>query len=72
MAIMNSAEFARMIEQIAREHKYTHMEAVLKYCEMNYIEPQEIAKMIDGPLKEKIRNDFVNCDMLPKTASFDI
>ena len=52
MAIMSQSEFALLIEQIAKENKQTHVEAVLTYCAANYIEPIEIAKMIaDGPLK---------------------
>lgn len=72
MAIMSQQDFAMMIELIARDNKQTHLEAVLSYCADNYLEPEEIAKMIDGPLKDKIRANYVDLDMLKKTASFDI
>ena len=69
MAIMSKQDFAILIEGIARKKKMTHMEAVLDYCKEHYIEPEEIAKMIDGPLKDKIRSNFVDADMLKRTAS---
>lgn len=72
MAIMSQQDFALMIERIARDNKQTHLEAVLAYCADNYLEPEDIAKMIEGPLKDKIRVNYVDMDMLPKTAAFDI
>lgn len=70
MAILTQNEFALMIEAIARDNKQTHIEAVLQYCADNYIEPAEIAKMIDGSLKDKIKANFVEMNMLEKTTSF--
>lgn len=72
MAIMSQHDFALMIEKIARDNKQTHIEAVLQYCSDNYIEPDEIAKMIDGPLKDKIRANYVDMNMLRKTATLNI
>jgi hypothetical protein len=69
---MSQNEFALMIEGVARDNKQTHVEAVLKYCSDNYIEPEEIAKMIEGPLRDKIRANFVDINMLKRTASFNI
>ena len=68
MAIMSQTDFAMMIEEIAAMEKLTHVDAVLKYCAINFIEPSEIAKMIDGSLKDKMRSDFVSMEMLKKTA----
>lgn len=70
MAILTQIEFALMIEEIARDNKQTHIEAVLKYCADNYIEPSEIAKMISGSLKDKIRSNFVEMDMIQDGANF--
>ena len=69
MAIMTQLDFAMMIESIAAENKQTYVDAILKYCADNYIEPEEIAKMINGSLKDKIRFNFVELEMLKKTAS---
>lgn len=65
---MTQTDFAMMIESIAKNEKLTYIEAVLRYCDDNYIEPMEIAKMIDGSLKDKIRMNFVDMEMLKKTA----
>jgi hypothetical protein len=54
------------------EHKITHMEAVLKYCEDNSIEPEEIASKINKSLKEKIAINMRELNYLPKQASLDV
>ena len=47
-------EFSLYIEMLVLEHKISHMDAVLKYCVDNMIEPEEIASKINKSLKEKI------------------
>lgn len=69
MSVMTQTDFAMMIEKIASENKQTYIEAVLQYCADNFIEPHEIAKMIDGSLKDKIRSNFVDIDMIKRTAT---
>lgn len=65
--------FSSYIEQKVREKKgLTHLDAVLNYCKENYIDPQDIKKMINKSLKEKIEIDFQNDGYLPKNATLDI
>lgn len=66
--ITNQTEFALLIEELVKSDKLTHVEAVMQYCADNFIEPHEIAKMIDGSLKDKMRANFVDMDMLKRTA----
>lgn len=68
MSIMTQTDFAMIIEELALTEKLTYTEAVLRYCADNFIEPVEIAKMINGSLKDKIRMNFVEMGMLQKTA----
>ncbi len=68
MSVMTQTDFAMTIERIAAAEKLSHVDAVLHYCADNFIEPTEIAKMIDGSLKDKIRMNFVEMEMLKKTA----
>lgn len=65
-------EFSLFIEMQVIEHKITHMEAVLKYCEDNSIEPEEIASKINKSLKEKIAINMRDLNYLPKQASLDV
>lgn len=65
--------FSSYIEQKVREKKgLTHLDAVLNYCKENYIDPEDIKKLINKSLKEKIEIDFQNDGYLPKNATLDI
>jgi hypothetical protein len=58
---------------MVREHKgLSHMEAVLKYCNENFVEPSDVKKLINKSLKQKIQVDFENDGYLPKSATLDI
>lgn len=65
-------EFSLHIEGIVQQHKITHMEAVLKYCEENMLEPEDIKDKINKPLKEKIAMNMMELNYLPKKASLDL
>ena len=65
--------FSSYIEQKVREKKgLTHLDAVLNYCKENYIDPEDIKKLINKSLREKIEIDFQNDGYLPKNATLDI
>lgn len=69
----DSATFSKYIEQLVREKKgLTHMEAVLFYCKENFVEPEDIKKLINKSLKEKIEIDMQNDGLLPRNATLDI
>lgn len=68
----NAAQFSLHIEQMAAQKRMTHMEAVLKYCEENYIEPDEIKSLINKPLRDKIEIDMREANLLPKQATLDV
>ena len=46
--------FSLEIENIVKEKKITHMDAVLLYCYKNGIEPDKVSSLITKALKEKI------------------
>jgi len=68
----NSNEFSLHIEKIVLTTKLTHMEAILKYCEDNLLEPDEISKMINKSLKEKIACNMRELNFLPKKSTIDL
>lgn len=65
-------EFSLFIEQSAHEQNISHMDMVLKYCEENFLEPSDVAGMINKSLKDKIEMDFRNINMLPQQATLDV
>lgn len=48
------------------------MDAVLAYCAENYIDPEDIAKMINKSLRDKIEVEMREANMLPKQAKLDV
>lgn len=60
------------IEQLSREKRISHMDAVLYYCESNFIEPDEIKGLINKTLRDKIEADMRSINLLPKQASLDV
>jgi KaiC/GvpD/RAD55 family RecA-like ATPase len=68
----SAAQFSMFIEHIAVERKMTHMDAVLKYCEENFVEPEDIKNLINKSLRDKIEVDMINENMLPKRATLEV
>jgi hypothetical protein len=68
----NSNDFSLHIEQIVATSKINYMDAVLEYCKENYLEPEDVAKLINKSLKDKIEMDFRELNYLPKQAQLDV
>ena len=64
--------FSLEIENIAKDKKISHMDAVLRYCEKNNIEPDSVSRLITKGLKEKIEANARELNFLPKTATLPI
>lgn len=67
-----SNDFSLHIEQIVQDKKINYMDAVLEYCKENYLEPQDVAKLINKSLKDKIEMNFRELNYLPKQAQLDV
>ncbi len=68
----NSNEFSLLIEQIVKEKRINHMDAVLEYCKENYLEPEDVKSLNNKSLKEKIEMNFREMNYLPKQAQLDV
>ena len=70
---MNSKEFSLQIEKIVQERKgISYMDAILKYCEENELDPGTVAPMITKTLKDKITIEAQNLNYLPKTGQLPV
>lgn len=67
-----AAAFSLHIEELSRKHRMSHMDAVLKYCADNYLEPEDIKSLINKTLKDKIERDMREANLLPKQATLDV
>jgi KaiC/GvpD/RAD55 family RecA-like ATPase len=65
-------EFSLHIEQIVKDKRLSYMDAVLDYCKENYLEPADVASLINKSLKDKIEMDFRELNYLPKQAKLDV
>ena len=65
-------EFSLHIEQMVRNSKMTYMDAVLEYCKENYLDPQDISKLINKSLRDKIKVNATELNYFPKQATLDI
>ncbi len=65
-------EFHVKIESIVKDTSMSYMDAVLYYCESNKMEPETAGSLINGKLKQKIREEAEELNFLPKTARLPI
>lgn len=68
----NPKEFSLHIEKIVSEKRISHMDAVLQYCKENFLEPEDIKKLINKSLKDKIKVNATELNYFPKPATIDI
>ena len=68
----NTNEFSLFIESLVVEKRISHMDAVLLYCEQNFIDPEDISGMINKNLKQKIERDMIELNYLPKKGTLDV
>ena len=70
---MNSKEFSLKIEQIVHDRKgISHMDAVLRYCEQNDIDPSTVSSLLTKALKDKITIEAQNLNYIPKTGQLPV
>jgi hypothetical protein len=67
-----AAAFSLHIEELARTYKISHMDAVLKYCAENFLEPEDIKSLVNKTLKDKIEMNMREANLLPKQATLDV
>jgi hypothetical protein len=66
-----SSEFSLHIEQVALEKNITQLDAIIEYCEENYIDPTDITPLINSTLKSKLERIYQENGMLPKINSLE-
>ena len=65
-------KFSLEIENIAKEKRISHMDAVIHYCYENDIEPDTVGRLITKSLKEKIEANARDLNFLPKCAQLPL
>ena len=61
-------KFAEEIEALVLRTKMNYIDAIVMYCEDNSLEIETIVKLVSKPLKEKIKCDAMELNVLKKTT----
>jgi hypothetical protein len=57
--------FAREVEAICLKHKDASViDAIIELCEKHGIEPDSVAKLVSKPIKERLKAEFEQRNML--------
>ena len=65
---ITSEKFSQDVEQIVLKEKMNYIDAILYYCEENSVEIESIPKLMNKPLKEKLKWDAVRLNFMKKTS----
>lgn len=68
----NSTDFSLYIEREAIRRKIGFMESLMEYCDEKGIEPVAVASMISSSLKEKIRAEAEEMNLLKKSPKLPL
>ena len=64
-----SRKFVDEIESIALENKdMKYIDAIIHFCEKNNIDIESVPKLISKPLKEKIKGEAMELNLLKRTS----
>jgi hypothetical protein len=67
----NQNEFSLYIEDRSRINKTTYLEAVIQYCNESSIDPEAIKSLIGPQLKDRIRIDAEESNLMKKRTSLE-
>ena len=67
--LMNSKKFALTIESMVKEKRISYMDAILKFCEDNEIDPSSVGSLINKSLKEKIQLEAEKLNLIEKSST---
>jgi hypothetical protein len=68
---LTKSKFTKLIESTAVDMKIPYMDAILKVCETNGIEPEDVKKFISPVIKGKLEAEAMDLNFLPKKNSID-
>ena len=68
---LTKSKFTKLIETTVANLKIPYMDAIIKVCETNDIELEDIRKFISPVIKDKLEAEAMNLNFLPKKNSID-
>jgi len=68
---LTKSKFTKLIENTVADLKIPYMDAILKVCETNDIEIEDIRKFISPVIKDKLEAEAMELNFLPKKNAID-
>ena len=64
---LTKSEFSKIVEKHVLDRKMSYMEAVLYACEDHGIDPEDVKKLVSGPIQEKIEGEAMRLNLIPRS-----
>jgi len=68
---LTKSKFTKLIESTVADLKIPYMDAILKVCETNDIEIEDIRKFISPVIKDKLEAEAMELNFLPRKNAID-
>jgi hypothetical protein len=68
LKIISPQDFSLTIENIKKTKHMSYIDALQYYCEQNNVEPETVGKLVQGALKQKVREEAQELHFLPQTT----
>tara|TARA_Y100001949_G_C15962898_1_gene320122 strand:- start:332 stop:574 length:243 start_codon:yes stop_codon:yes gene_type:complete len=68
---LTKSKFTKLIEKTVADLRIPYMDAIIKVCETNDIEIEDIRKFISPVIKDKLEAEAMDLNFLPKKNSID-
>tara|TARA_Y100000589_G_scaffold45517_1_gene38300 strand:+ start:1398 stop:1640 length:243 start_codon:yes stop_codon:yes gene_type:complete len=68
---LTKSKFTKLIEKTVAELKIPYMDAIIKVCENNDIEMDDVRKFVSPVIKDKLEAEAMELNLLPKKNSID-
>ncbi len=68
---LTKSKFTKLIEKTVAELKIPYMDAIIKVCENNEIEIDDVKKFVSPVIRDKLEAEAMELNFLPKKNSID-
>lgn len=68
---INASQFSLHIEELSISKGITLLDAVILFCEENYIDVTEVVPLVNSTLKDKLQQNYQDLGMLPKQETLE-
>ena len=67
VAVLTKEQLSIKVENLVRRDKMSYLESIIQVCDETGIDPDDMAKLVVGSLKEKLEAEAQRNNILPRT-----